>query len=143
MFEEYKDLYDLTKKTVDEHIEFFKKKETIPTKDLFSIWKKLSDQTENFDKRKWTENWHNWDKNMQGFKGHKMEAQFLIQNYLTDVLEEIIRRIMEIFGKYIDTTEERKKTQLDDSQLSSLIRSEIKRQVKEELANKKPKKRRK
>lgn len=28
MFEEYKDLYELTRKTADDHIEFYKKKES-------------------------------------------------------------------------------------------------------------------
>jgi hypothetical protein len=44
MFEEYKDLYKLTSKTVDDHIEFYKKKESLPMGNLFDLWRKLSQQ---------------------------------------------------------------------------------------------------
>ncbi len=91
-FENYKDLYELTRKTVDEHIEFYKNKESLSKSELFEIWRKLSLQSENFDKRNWTENWHNWDKNFNAFEKHKFEAKFLIQHYLTDVLEELIAK---------------------------------------------------
>ena len=46
IFEEYEDLYKLTGKTVDEHIEFYKKKESLSEENLFTIWKKLSQQAE-------------------------------------------------------------------------------------------------
>ncbi|MGI0086795.1 MAG: hypothetical protein ACREBI_02395 [Nitrosotalea sp.] len=146
MFEEYKDLYELTRKTVDEHIEFYKKKESLPVEDLFTVWKKLSQQAANFDKKDWTENWHNWHKNLHAFEKHKFEARFLIQNYLTDVLEELIGRIMRILEKYLESEDRRKlPEETPESRLSDLIRQEVKRQVKEELANqkRKPKKRKK
>ncbi|MDE1765245.1 MAG: hypothetical protein KGI27_03105 [Thaumarchaeota archaeon] len=44
MFEEYKDLYELTRKTMDDHIEFYKKKKSMPIEDLFGIWRKLSNK---------------------------------------------------------------------------------------------------
>jgi thioredoxin-related protein len=56
IFKEYVDLYELTKKTADDHIAFFKNKESVPMKELFAIWKKLSEQAENFDKNDWTVN---------------------------------------------------------------------------------------
>lgn len=136
IFEEYKDLYELTGKTADDHIEFYKKKETLSDKDLFTIWKKLSEQATNFDERDWTDNWHNWDKNYNAFEKHKFEAKFLIQHYLTDVLEELLSRVVEKYGKYVKLVNERKNSPQElDGQLSHLIKREVKRQVKHELAN--------
>ena len=139
IFENYKDLYELTKKTVDEHIEFYKNKESLSKSELFEIWRKLSGQSENFDKRDWTENWHNWDKNLHAFEKHKFEARFLIQHYLTDVLEELIAKLI----KNLESTTElvQKKTQHQNStdDLSELIKQEVKRQLASELAKKKRK----
>lgn len=43
MFDEYEDdLYKLTAKTADDHIEFYKKKKSISETELLTIWKKLS-----------------------------------------------------------------------------------------------------
>jgi len=147
MFEEYKDLFQFTSKTADDHIEFYKKKESLPVSDLFAIWKKLSQQADNFNDHDWTVGWTNFHKNFQGYERHKMEAKFLIQNYLTDVLEELISRIMKMFGKYIDQAESKKLPEETHVGLSDLIKQEVKRQVKEEITNgkwkaKKSKKRR-
>lgn len=141
MFEEYKDLYELTRKTVDDHIEFYKKKESVSVEDLFSIWRKLSQQATNFDEKNWTENWHNWDKNFHAFEKHKFEAKFLIQHYLTDVLEELISRLVEKYEKHVKLLDEKMKQpqEIPDDGFSHLIRREVKRQVKEELANRKRK----
>ena len=140
MFEEYKDLYKLTSKTVDDHIEFYKKKESLPMGDLFELWRKLSQQAGNFDKRDWSENWHNWHKNIHAFESHKFEAKFLIQGFLTDVLEELVRRLVQDYSKCVKIAQSLKPAQIVENNLSDLIRDEIKRQVKQELANKKPKK---
>ncbi|MGY5151959.1 MAG: hypothetical protein ACW9XA_06790 [Candidatus Nitrosopumilus sp. bin_6a] len=139
VFEEYEDLYKLTAKTADDHIEFYKKKEAIPEETLFDIWKKLSQQSENFDKRDWTENWHNWHKNLQGFERHQFEARFLIQHYLTDVLEELIDRLVQRFEKSIRLSE-RITEPSPKTELSELIKKEVKRQVKQELSKQKIKK---
>lgn len=141
MFEEYQDLYELTRKTADDHIEFYKKKETLSEGDLFAIWKKLSQQASSFDEKDWTVNWYNWHKNIQGFERHKYEAKFLIQHYLTDVLEELISRIFEKYGKYVEMIDARAKPsqEISPGNLSSLIREEVRRQVKEELASQKRK----
>ena len=64
-----------------------------------------------------------------------MESKFLIQNYLTDVLEELISRIMKMFGKYVDQDESKKPSIETHDGLSDLIKQEVKRQVKEEIAN--------
>lgn len=138
IFEEYEDLYKLTSKTVDKHIEFYKKKETISEGELFTIWKKLSQQTENFDKRNWTENWYNWHKNLQAFEKHKFEAKFLIQHYLTDVLEELIVRLVQKFEKSVELIDNNKK-QSTDVELSEMIKREIKYQIKLELSKQKRK----
>jgi len=140
MFEEYKDLYELTRKTVDDHIEFYKKKESLSSTELFAIWKKLSQQAKDFDDHDWSANWTNWHKNLQGFERHKFEAKFLIQNYLTHVLEELITRIMTIFEKYLESADKKKQSkEIPDNKLSDLIRQEVKQQVKEELTNRKRK----
>lgn len=141
MFEEYKDLYELTRKTVDEHIEFYNKKESLSEGELFAIWKKLSQQAENFDKKDWTVNWYNWHKNLQGFERHKYEAKFLIQHFLTEVLEELIRKLVERYGKYIELIDARTKPpqEISTGDLSHLIRLEVKQQVKKALASQKRK----
>lgn len=138
LFEEYEDLYKLTGKTVDEHIEFYKKKNLLSEKDLFAIWKKLSQQAEHFDEKDWTVNWHNWHKNLHGFEKHKFEAKFLIQNYLTDILEELVSRLIQNYEKYVKIVDASEKSpKVIDEDLSSLIITEIKRQVKQEFANQK------
>lgn len=138
IFEEYEDLYKLTSKTVDAHIEFYKKKETISEKELFSIWSKLSDQAENFDKKDWTENWHNWHKNFHAFEKHQFEARYLIENFLTDVLEELISRLIHKYEESVKLMQENTK-QSSDAELSQLIKKEIRSQIKQELSNKKRK----
>lgn len=141
VFEEYKDLYELTRKTVDDHIDFYKKKESLSEGDLFALWKKLSHEASNFDKNDWTENWYNWHKNFHAFEKHKFEAKFLIQHYLTDVLEEMITRLVEQYSEHVKLVVEKEKhpQEITDNKLSSLIRDEVKRQVKEELASQKRK----
>lgn len=141
MFEEYKDLYKLTSKTVDDHIEFYKKRESIPMDDLFDLWRKLSQQAENFDKRDWRENWHNWHKNIHAFESHKFEAKYLIQGFLTDVLKELLERVITKYEKHVKSMDGKIKLpqKIPDDELSSLIRREVKRQIKEELANQKRK----
>lgn len=134
IFENCKDLNALTNKTADEHIAFYKNKENLTENELFGIWKRLSRQAENFDKMDWTENWHNWSKNMPAFIGNKYEAKFLIQNYLTDVLEELVTRLVRDFKdatKLVQKTEQRSDYA---NNLSGLIKQEIKRQVKLELS---------
>jgi hypothetical protein len=141
MFEEYKDLYELTRKTVDDHIEFYKKKKSLPVEDLLAIWKKLSQQAANFDEKDWTVNWHNWGKNLHAFEKHKFEAKFLIQNYLTNVLEELVNRLVEKFQKHVKLVAESTKSpqEIPDDKISHMVRNEVKLQVKEELANQKRK----
>jgi|CXWL01.1.fsa_nt_gi hypothetical protein len=138
LFENYKDLYELTRKTVDEHIEFYKNKESLSTTKLFEIWRILSKQSENFDKRNWTENWHNWDKNFHAFEKHKFEARFLIQHYLTDVLEELIAKLIKNLENTIGLVREKTQHQPTDN-LSELIKQEVKRQLALELAKQKRK----
>lgn len=136
MFEEYKDLYKLTSKTVDDHIEFYKTTASLSEESLFDLWKKLSDQAENFDKRNWMESWNPNNKNFHAFESHKFEAKFLIQNFLTDVLEELIHRLAEKFEKCVKLIEnEAKSSQITDRNLSVFIRNEVKQQIKKELAN--------
>ena len=138
IFEEYEDLYKLTGKTADEHIEFYKKKESMSEEDLFTVWKKLSQQTENFDKRNWTENWHNWHKNLHAFEKHQFETKFLIQHYLTDVLEELISRLVQKYEKSVKSSE-RNANLLPHTELSQIIKKEVRRQIKQELSNQKQK----
>ena len=140
IFEEYPDLYKLTSKTVDDNIEFYKKKESLSEKDLFTIWRKLSKQSEHFDEKDWTTNWHNWHKNIHSFEKHKMEAKFLIQHFMNDVLKELVARLIHNLEKYVSMKEERRKSpQTLDNDLSRLIKTEVKRQIKQELANQKQK----
>ena len=63
IFDEYEDLYKLTNKIVDEHIEFYKIKDSKSIDELFKLWRRLSFMADNFDKRQWTENWHDWYNN--------------------------------------------------------------------------------
>ena len=137
IFEEYADLYKLTNKTADAHIEFYKKKEAIPMEDLITIWKKLSLQADNFDKRLWIENWHNWHKNLHAFERHKFEAKFLIQHYLSDVLEELTSKLL---TKYEESLRKSERTEPHEG-ISEFVKKEVKRQVKQELKKKKKKKR--
>jgi len=141
VFDEYKDLYKLTSKTADDNIEFYKTKESLSESDLFAIWRKLSNQAASFDKRDWTENWYNWHKNYHAFEKHKLEAKFLIQHYLADVLAELVGRLVKKCEQFAMIAEERKKLpkELDDD-LSSLVRREVKKLVKEELEKRKTKK---
>lgn len=144
IFDEYEDLYKLTSNIADEHIEFYKTKNSKSTDELFKLWRRLSAMADNFDKRQWTENWHNWHKNYQGFERHKLEGKFLIQHFLTDVLEELLAKTIHNFSEgieaYASKVEREKPTQNDS--LSELIKNEVKRQITLELANqkKKPKK---
>lgn len=135
MFEEYKDLYKFTSKTADDHIEFYKTKESLSMSDLFALWKKLSQQAEAFNDHDWTSGWTNWHKNYQGFERHKMEAKFLIQSYLTNVLVELLDRIMKMFGKYLEKEESKKPPEETHDGLSDLIKQEVQRQVREEIAS--------
>lgn len=140
MFEEYKDLYKLTSKTVDDHIAFYKTKESLPMKDLFDLWRKLQNQAENFDKKDWFETWNHKNKNFHAFDSHRFEAKYLIQGFLTVVLEELIRRLVNDYAECIKLTKSLKPAPSYDANLSEVIRNEVRRQVKQELANKKPKK---
>jgi len=144
IFDEYEDLYKLTSKIADEHIEFYKTKDSKSTDELFKLWRRLSAMADNFDKRQWTENWHNWHKNYQGFERHKLEGKFLIQHFLTGVLEELLSKTIHNFSEGIEAyanKAERKKPVQNES-LVKLIKNEVQRQVKLELASqkKKPKK---
>ena len=138
IFENYKDLYELTKKIVDDHMEFYKNKESLSKSDLFEIWRKLSRQSGNFDKRDWTENWHNWDKNLHAFEKHKFEARFLIQDYLTDVLEELIAKLIKNLENVTELVQKNTHQSPTDN-LSELIKQEVKRQLASELSKKKRK----
>jgi len=137
MFEEYKDLHNLTSKTVDDHIEFYKIKESLSEEVLFGLWQKLSDQAENFDKRNWFESWNHNNKNFHAFDSLKFQAKYLIQGFLTDVLEELIRRLVKNYSKCVELAKEsRKSPQIPNYDFSVLIRDEVKRQIKE-LTNQK------
>lgn len=136
IFADYKSLYDLTSKTADAHIEFYKNKETIPITNLFELWKKLSNQAENFNKHDWTQNWHNWHKNIQAFEGHKYEAKFLIQNYLTEVLETLVVKLVREFS---DLAKTREKPESPTQDISELIKQEVRRQIHLESSKQKRK----
>lgn len=139
VFENYKDLNDLTKKTADEHIEFYKNKESLSITELFEVWKKLSKQAENFDERNWTENWHNWEKHYHAFEKHKLEGKYMIQHYLTNVLEELIAKLIKNFESDISMIKEKTKPQKETNDISELIRQEVKHQIKLQLNKKKRK----
>jgi len=140
VFEKYKDLYELTKKTVDEHIDFYRMKDSLSIIELFEIWKKLSRQSEKFDKKDWTENWYNWHKNMHAFEKPKYEAKFLIQHYLTDVLEELIAKLIKKFENSLNPSDERIKNQKNESaDLVELIKHEVRHQITLGLAKQKRK----
>lgn len=132
VFSECKSLFELTNKTADDHIAFYKNKQTMSTSELFDIWKNLSNQAETFDKHDWTQNWINWHKNMPGFIGHKYEAKFLIQWFLTDVLETLVSRLVR---DYADLTKQ--KTEPESEGIPELIRQEIRRQIRLELSKNK------
>lgn len=135
IFVNYQSLYELISKITDEHIEFYKNKTNISINDMFELWKKLSNQAETFDKHDWTQNWKNWHKNMPGFIGHKYEAKFLIQLYLTDVLETLITKLV----RDNELKEDRKQSESQKENVSELIKKEIKRQIRLELSRlKKP-----
>ena len=138
IFEEYADLFKLTNKTADAHIEFYKNKKSIPMDDLFALWKKLSLQADNFDKRQWFENWPDWHKNWQGFEGHKHEAKFLIQHYRTDGLEELVSKLITKYEESLRTIEKKRteKPPLTED-ISQLVKKEVRRLVKQELNKKK------
>jgi hypothetical protein len=97
IFDEYPDLYKLTNRVVDEHIEFYRKKESVSVEELFKLWRRLSEMSTTFDKRDWTENWHNWHKNIHAFEKHQFEAKYLIENYLIEVLEELVAKLVRKF----------------------------------------------
>lgn len=137
MFEEYKDLYKLTSKTVDDHIEFYKTKNSLSMQDLFNLWKKLADQAENFDKKDWFVTWNPKNKNIHAFDSRRFEAKYLIQGFLTIVLEELIRRLVNDYTDCMKLVKSQKPSQISDNNLSKWIRNEVKRQIKEELANQK------
>jgi len=136
VFANYKSLYELTSKTADDHIEFYKNKQTIPMSELFDLWKKLTNQAEKFDEHDWTQTWHNWHKNIQAFEGHKYEAKFLIQNYLTEVLETLVIRLIREFS---DLAKTKQKLEPPVNDMSELIKREIRRQIKLELSKQKNK----
>ena len=139
MFDEYKDLYSLTSKTVDDHIEFYKTRKSLSMTDLFNLWKKLSNQAENFDKKDWFETWNPKNKNFHAFDSSRFEAKYLIQGFLTVVLEELIHRLVDDYTKCIELAKNQKPAQVYDGSITDLIRNEVKRQVREELVNQKRK----
>jgi len=134
IFANYKSLYELTSKTADDHIAFYKNKQTIPMSELFDLWKKLTNQAERFDEHDWTQTWHNWHKNIQAFEGHKYEAKFLIQHFLTDVLETLVIRLVREFS---DLAKTREKPEPRNEDISEMIRQEVKHQIKLELTRQK------
>jgi len=133
VFANYKDLYEFTSKTTNDHIEFYKNKTNMSINDMFVLWKKLSYQAETFDNHDWTQNWKNWHENMPGFIWHKYEAKFLIQWYLTDVLETLITKLIRDF----ELKETSKQTELQKENVSELIKREVGRQIKLELSKQK------
>lgn len=133
VFANYQSLYEFTSKIADEHIEFYKNKQSISMNELFDLWKKLSKQAESFDKHDWTQNWRNWHKNMPGFIGHKYEAKFLIQWYLTDVLETLVTKLVRDF----ELNESRGQPESQKDNVSEQIKQEIRRQIMMELSKQK------
>ncbi len=135
IFDEYEDLYKLTNKIVDEHIEFYKNKDAKSTDELFKLWRRLSFMANNFDKRQWTENWHNWYNNCQGFERHKLEGKFLIQHFLTDVLDELLSKIIRSISEGVeaDASKAKQKKPVQNDSLVELIKNEVKQQIKQEL----------
>lgn len=73
---------------------------------------------------------------MPGFIGHKYEAKFLIQWYLTDVLEALITKLIKDFGD-LQKTKDKPESQKEDT--SEMIKREIKRQIRLELSKQKKK----
>lgn len=138
IFTNYKSLYEFTSKITDDHIEFYKNRQTIPMNKLFDLWKTLSNQAEAFDNHDWTQNWKNWHKNMPGFIGHKYEAKFLIQWYLTDVLETLITKLI----KDLELKQTAEQSEPQKENVSEIIKKEVKRQIILELSKlkKKPRK---
>lgn len=143
VFEPYEDLYKLTNKIADQHIEFYKTRKTKTDEDLWEIYKKLSVQSEKFEDMDWTDKWHNWSKNFQAFEKHCMEARFLIENYLRDVLEEMLIRRTDQYKELLDKYEYALHTipsqPKPDEDLFKMIKKEIKKAVKEEIKAKKRK----
>lgn len=122
IFKEFPDLYKLTSKTADNHIAFYKNKDKVPTEELFNLWKNLTMQADEFDNVDWTENWYNWDKNFQAFEKHKLEAKYLIQSFLTHVLEELLERII----KKIEVVKLTPKKEESEEQISENMSNLIK-----------------
>lgn len=100
---------------------------------MFKLWKKLSNQAEAFDERDWTQNWKNWHNNTPGFIGHKYEAKFLIQWYLTDVLEILITALI----RDLELKQTGEKPEPQKENVSELIKQEIRRQTRMELSKQK------
>ena len=139
VFESYEDLYNLTNKTADEHIQFFTTRKTKIDEDLWEIYNKLSEQSKRFENIDWTNNWINWSKNLHAFEKHCMEAKFLIENYLREVLEELLIRQMNQYKKLLEKYESTSHSTPPkyDEVLFKMLKKEIKKSVKEELRVKK------
>lgn len=131
VFTNFQSLYDLTNKTTDDHISFYKNKQDLSISELFDLWKNISYQAETFDKHDWTQNWKNWHKNMPGFIGHKYEAKFLIQWYLTEVLETLVMRLVRDFSGLTNTSQ---KPGSSNDDISEMIKQEVRRQIRMELS---------
>jgi len=142
VFEPYEDLYKLTNKTADEHIEFYKTRKAKTDENLWEIYSKLSVQSKKFENIDWIDKWHNWSKNINGFEKHCMEAKFLIENYLRDVLEEILIRNIDLYKELLDKYESASHIPSQSNEgLSGMIKKEIRKAVKEELVKKRKSKR--
>ena len=78
---------------------------------------------------------------MNAFEKHCMEAKFLIENYLRDVLEEILIRNIDLYRELYDKYESASQVIPSQSHedLFKMIKKEIRKVVKEELAAKKRK----
>ena len=76
---------------------------------------------------------------MHAFERHKFEAKFLIQHYLTDVLEELASKLLTKYDESLKNAERTEKPSLTED-ISILVKKEVKRQIQQELKKKKKKK---
>lgn len=151
IFEEYEDLFKLTSKTADNHIAFYKNRKKISSEDLYALYTKISTQSKKFEKNQWL-NWINqktgkiWYKDLQGFESHVFEAEYLIENFLTDILEEMLVRASDSLEKAAllvekatkaaekAVKEEEKKPEINEEFFEKLTK-EIKKSVKQEITS--------
>lgn len=135
------ELFKVIEKTLDESIKFRKHKDSFSNDDLFSIWRRLSSQSIFFDFIEWNEAWQ-WRENLSEFERHKFRGKYLIQDYLTEVLDELVKRLVNTFKESIKILrqEAAQAGRNHREDLSVLVRKEVRRQLKQELTKQNRKK---